>query len=123
MAFTLASAVLQLYNTPWLSTAWTSNDILMLRATTGDALLSDFYISRTFGPTTTSIAIEKRRRCVKNELVFSLGVALLELSYRQPLLSLKTSDDLNEQGMEDSMTELSIATRLAYRIPGQEMEN
>jgi len=95
----------------------------MLRATTGDALLSDFYISRTFGPTTTSIAIEKRRRCVKNELVFSLGVALLELSYRQPLLSLKTSDDLNEQGMEDSMTELSIATRLAYRIPGQEMEN
>jgi len=123
LEFTLASAVLQLYKTPWLSTAWTSNDILMLRAATGDALLSDFSISRTFGPTTTSIAIEKRRCCVKNELVFSLGVALLELSYRQPLLSLKTSDDLNEQGMEDSMTELSIATRLAYRIHGREMEN
>ena len=39
------------------------------------------------------------------------------------MLSLKTSDDLNEQGMKDSMTKLSIATRLAYQIHEREMEN
>jgi hypothetical protein len=55
----------------------------------------------------------KHHRCVKTETVFALGVALLELSWRRSLLSLKTPNDLNDQGLEDSLTELSIATRLA----------
>jgi hypothetical protein len=65
----------------------------------------------------------KRHRLVKNEMVFALGVALLELSYGQPLLSLQTPEDLNDQGLEDSMTEFSIATRLAYQIHEREMDN
>lgn len=39
-------------------------------------------------------------------MVFALGVVLLELSWGKPLLDLKTADDLNDQGKEDSMTEL-----------------
>jgi hypothetical protein len=65
----------------------------------------------------------KRRRCVKNELVFALGVALLELSWGKPLLSLKAPEDLNDQGNEDSMTEFSIATRLADSIHNRELPN
>lgn len=123
LAFTLASAVLQLYNTPWLPTAWDSNDIFMLRTSVGSTLPSQFYVSQTFDSLPTQATITKRRRCVKNEMVFALGVTLLELSYGQPLLSLKTPDDLNEQGIEDSMTEVSIATRLADRIHKRESDN
>jgi hypothetical protein len=46
-------------------------------------------------------------------MVFSLGVALLELSFREPLLSYKTDDD---PGNQTGMTELSIAYRLAEKI-------
>jgi hypothetical protein len=123
LASTLASAVLQLYNTPWLPTAWSSGDIFMLKTTTGSTLPSQFYVSQTFDSARTKSTITKRRRFVKNEMVFALGVALLELSYGQPLLSLKTPDDLNDEGMEDSITEFSIAKRLAYRINEREMEN
>lgn len=123
LAYTLASAVLQLYDTPWLPTAWSSDDIFVLKTSAGNTLPSQFYTSRTFRSPSAHAAIVKARRCVKNEMVFALGVALLELSYRQPLLSLKTPDDLNDQGMEDKMTELSIAMRLADRIHEREMGN
>ena len=123
LAFTLASSVLQLYNTPWLPTVWGSNDIFMLRTTAGSILPSQFYVSQTFDSPPPQVAKLKKHRCVKNEMVFALGVALLELSYGQPLLSLKTPDDLNDQVIEDSVTEVSIATRLANRIHEREMEN
>ncbi|KAL9101607.1 MAG: hypothetical protein Q9163_003146 [Psora crenata] len=123
LAYTLASAVLQLYDTPWLPTAWSSDDIFILKTSAGNTLSSQFYASRTFKSPSAQAAIAKTRRCIKNEMVYALGVALLELSYGQPLSSLKTPDDLNEQGMEDSMTEFSIATRLADRIHEREMEN
>lgn len=119
LAYTLASAVLQLYDTPWLPTAWSSNDIFILKTSAGNTLPSQFYALRTFRSPSAQVARARTRRCIKNEMVFALGVALLELSYGQPLLSLKTPEDLNDQGMEDSMTEVSIATRLADR----EMDN
>jgi hypothetical protein len=123
LAFTLASAVLQLYDTPWLPTAWGSNDIFMLKTTAGSTLPSHFYVSQTFGSPPMQAATTNTRRGVKNEMVFALGVTLLELSYGQPLLSLKTPYDLNDQGMVDSMTEFSIATRLADQIHKRESEN
>ena len=123
LAFNLASAVLQLCNTPWLPTTWSSKDIFMLRTMTGSTLPSHFYVSQTFGSSDSKAAIAKRRRCVKNEMVFALGVALLELSYGQPLASQQLPEDLNERGEADSMTGVSIATRLADRIHEREMEN
>ncbi|KAL8630580.1 hypothetical protein Q9189_003670 [Teloschistes chrysophthalmus] len=123
LAYTLASAVLQLYNTPWLPTAWSSNDIFILKPSAGNTLPSQFYASRTFRSPSAQAARARTRRCIKNEMVFALGVALLEISYGQPLLSLKSPEDLNDQGMEDSMTEVSIATRLADRIHEREMDN
>jgi hypothetical protein len=123
LAFTLASTVLQLYDTPWLPMVWGTDDIFMLKATTWSTLSSQFYVSRTFDSPPMQTTMAKRRRCVKNETVFALGVALLELSYGQPLHSLKTPNDLNDDGMEDDMTEVSIATRLADRMHEREMEN
>lgn len=123
LAYTLASAVLQLYDTQWLPTTWSSNDIFILKTLDGNTLPLHYYASRSFSSHSAQAAKTKTRRCVKNETVFALGVALLELSYGQPLLSLKTVDDLNDQGMEDSMTDFSIATRLAHQIQEREMYN
>jgi hypothetical protein len=83
------------------------------------------YVSRTFASPSDlqNSNPTNRRRFVKNELVFALGVALLELSWGKPLLSLKDSKDLNDQGNEDSMTEFSIATRLADSIHNRELPN
>jgi len=67
--------------------------------------------------------MKKRHRFVKNEMVFALGVALLELTHRCPILSFKEADDLNEFGQEDMMTEVSIATRLADNLNSFESEN
>jgi hypothetical protein len=56
-------------------------------------------------------------------MVFALGVALLELSWGQSLLTYKTPDDLDGQGMEHNMTEFSIAMRLADEIHTRESPN
>ena len=56
-------------------------------------------------------------------MVFALGVALLELAHGAPILTFRQADDLNEDGKEDSMTEVSIATRLAHEINNDESEN
>jgi hypothetical protein len=81
------------------------------------------YVSRTFTSATPQASPSKNHRFVKNETVFALGVALLELSWRQSLLSLKMPDDLDEQGKENSLTEFSIAMRLADEIHTRELPN
>ena len=125
LALTLASAVLQLWETPWLPTTWTSKDIVMLNTSSGLTVPSHFYVSKNFDVDTSSSTLvpARSRRFVKNEMVFALGVALLELSYSRSLIDFKVAEDLNEQGLEDSMTEVSIATRLADTIHEREMEN
>ena len=123
LAVTLAAAVLQLYNTPWLSKAWDATNILLLKTKSGGVLPLHYYVSQVFGSSPQSPAALKQRRCVKNEMVFTLGTVLLELSHGQPLLSLCTTEDLNEQGKEDSITEVAIAMRLARNIHEREMDN
>lgn len=56
-------------------------------------------------------------------MVFALGVALLELSFSQPLSDLVTSSDLDQDGKYDLTTEYSIATRLASDIHLRELPN
>jgi hypothetical protein len=123
LALTLASAVFQLHDTQWLPNVWDTKDIFMLKTRTGGTLPSHFYVSRTFDSTSTTSATARRRSCIRNEMVFALGVALLELSHERHLFSFQTPDDLNEQGIEDSMTEVSIATRLADKLHEREMGN
>ncbi|PVI03052.1 hypothetical protein DM02DRAFT_521675, partial [Periconia macrospinosa] len=123
-ALTLASTVLLLYNTLWLPQTWSAKDIFLPRPRHGNLVVSHFYVSQTFGSTTTTAAaIVEPRSIFRNETVFALGVALLELSYGQPLLSFQTPEDLNEQGMEDSTTEMSIAMRLLNEMSEFVSEN
>lgn len=47
----------------------------------------------------------------------------MELSWGDSILNLKTHEDLNDQGVEDSMLEFCIATRLADSIHLRELPN
>jgi len=123
LTLTLASSVLQLHDTPWLPRAWETKDIFFLKNHGGNAISSQFYVSQTFTSASQVAAAAKRRRLVKNEMVFALGVALLELAHGSSILSLKEPEDLSEDGKEDSMTEVSIANRLAQELNNYESEN
>ena len=90
-------------------------------------MVDPVYISRTFTAATTTHSgtqnARRFRRGVKNELAFSLGVALIELSWGKSLLSFKTDDDLNEHGVVDSATEYIVARRLADELHRRESTN
>jgi hypothetical protein len=123
LALTLASSVLQLHDTPWLPRAWNTKDIYILKSHGGSTIPSQFYVSQTFSSASQVAAAAKRRRLVKNEMIFALGVALLELAHGSSLLTFKEPEDLSEDGKEDSMTEVSIASRLARELNDYESEN
>lgn len=100
----------------------------MLRAKSGAYFLDRPYVSLSFVPANSSNALQKTfkkhdRRLLKNEIIFALDVALLELSFSQPLFDLTTPSDLNQEGKVDLTTEYSIATRLAKDIHLRELPN
>jgi len=118
----MASSVLQLNGTPWLPRKWDTRDILILKDHSGD-FLPAAYVSRTFAPDQDTAAHVRRNIYTRNEQVFALGVALIELAYGSPLLSFIIAEDLDECGEVIPSTELSIANRLADRIGTREPEN
>jgi hypothetical protein len=123
LALTLASSVLQLHDTSWLPRAWETSHIFFLKDRGGTVIPSQFYVSRTFTSASQSAPAATRRRLVKNEMVFALGVALLELAHGVSISSFEIPEDLDDNGRADSMTEVSIATRLARDLNNCESEN
>lgn len=124
MALTLALAVLRLYDTPWLVPSWDLCDIYFLRDARGNYLLDRPYVSFPIGtPAAVKSQRAYRRRLVKNEIVFALGVALIELSYAKALHNLTEAPDLDENGNRDIMTEYATVTRLAGNLHQRELPN
>lgn len=115
IAVTLASTILQLQTTEWLSSEWGKKDIIF-----HDGLAGYPYISKVFQkndmepeqpkPTTTHASFTP----VRNESVFRLGVLLLELSYGKPLDHFKSADD------PPYFTEYAIAKRLVENLAEEE---
>jgi hypothetical protein len=100
-------------------------DICFIGDQNGVSLFNQPYVSKIFSPTaSTQQSTQLKSRCfIKNEMVFALGVTLLELSYGQPLMSFKTPEDLDGRGNETSFTEFAIASRLIDDIRGRELPN
>lgn len=129
LALTLAFAVLQLHDTPWLSENWKMEDILFINNNKiVTSSLGQPYVSKLFVPTTSShdSTISRISYCRKNEIVFALGIALLELSYGRPILSHKSDEDKSSEDLDVQVngtyfTETSIANRLTQEIGKREL--
>jgi hypothetical protein len=130
LALKMALAVLQLHNTPWLDSAWDTDDIQFITDSSGSApsLFEPSYVSRSFDPHAPSRSVcssvkSTGRLLAKNSLIFALGVALIELSYGEPLLARALPSELDAQGNETPHTEILIATRLVKHIRNRELDN
>ncbi|KAF8531431.1 hypothetical protein BDD12DRAFT_800092 [Trichophaea hybrida] len=104
LALTLASAVLQLHNTPWMNESWDLKDIYSTQSTHSSTMVDVTCL-------------------LKNKMVFALGVALLEMSYGKHILSLKTAEDPEPQGYDSLLTKIYIANRLVGEIGARESKN
>ena len=119
LALTVASAVLQLHSTPWLKEKWCLDDIYFIRGNGISPLFARAYVTTSFVPANwTQGSTDQERQpspqacaCVANETIFALGVALIEISFGVPILSLKESIDPDLPGFP-GLTEFCIATRL-----------
>ncbi|KAH8685342.1 hypothetical protein BGZ61DRAFT_480082 [Ilyonectria robusta] len=114
LAAQLAMSVLQFHTTPWLPERWTSQDVVFLGADASRNPADLTHISKSFLPKGSSHSQAKRRaprKFIKNETIFSLGLALVEISTGTPL-ELRIPDR-----SETDTTELEAAEQML-----QEME-
>ncbi|KAF2821597.1 hypothetical protein CC86DRAFT_458775 [Ophiobolus disseminans] len=123
IALVLANAVLQLYDTPWLTGDWSTKDISLFAQSQEPSVADQPYISKRFTSLNASTPHRSNHRIIKNATVFALGVALLEVSHGQPLRTFALSDDLDDQGNHTLWTDYLIADRLVEDIHKRELPN
>ena len=120
LAKNLAIAVLQYHSTPWLRLSWRSEDILFFsneEITNMQKVpnLSAPHLNATVkGPNEqlSQTSTTHQRTVARNQVLFSLGVVLLEIAHAASLESLKQDSDLTN-GQEDRYTDFFTARRLA----------
>ena len=120
LAKNLAIAVLQYHSTPWLSLSWRSEDILFFSAEEITQMheipnLSAPHLNATVkGPDGQLLQTSPshERTFARNQVLFSLGVVLLEIAHAASLESMKQDSDLTN-GQEDRYTYFFTARRLA----------
>lgn len=105
IAVTLASTVLQLYESPWLSENWSKSDICFFfngADSNKRPMISDPYVSRSFGvsgrPQPMKQGVEQnaealRSDMIKNKTLFALGIVLIELCLNVSFEDLCSSPD------------------------------
>ena len=119
LAKTLAIAVLQYHSTPWLRVSWRSEDIFFFGSEFASAqempsLMEPHLNVRVQGPCgqLSYASTLPPHNLVRNPLLFSLGVVLLEIAYNSTMESLQSPIDL-DNGQENRYTEFFTARRLA----------
>ncbi|KAI4159865.1 MAG: hypothetical protein LQ342_006193 [Letrouitia transgressa] len=105
LALTVASAVLHLQATPWLKERWCLDDIHFIRGSKVPTLINRPYVTKTiFSPNGSQGFID-----IKDQP----RVALIEISFGVPILSLREKADPDFPGIS-GLTEFWIATRLVH---------
>lgn len=89
IAATLASSLLQLYNSPWVGESWSKNDIYFVKAAEGSPIFDRPYITRSFRSSLGSDSIASGNKAsVRDNSAKSmeaLGIMLLELCFGQAI--------------------------------------
>lgn len=117
LAVILASSVLQLHETAWLDDDWGIDNIYFVERS-GSTCYDQPFVSRRLGTTKTisaSGASDSRARMIRNQPLFALGVALIELWYGESLSNLHESQD-GEQDPRDVQSKLLTRFNTADRI-------
>ena len=94
LAVNVASSVLQMCHTPWLRDDWSKCDLLVDAPGLGSSI-NRVYLSKNLG---SQIAPEAFRRdlllgVVRNEVLFTLGLVLVELCLGQTLEDIRVSEE------------------------------
>jgi hypothetical protein len=110
LALKLASSVMQLHTTDWLTDYWSKSDIAFLRSSYGVIDFDNPLIGRTFGNTSytmTTMSQNLPRPMLHASIpcLFSLGIVLLELRYRTLFEDLKTDHERTMVRPTINMTE------------------
>lgn len=119
IALELVSGLLQVHNTRWLDSSWTSQDVFVLEEDSGRSRSGSIYIScseslkasdTTHTPATPDFDIPEWS-LVRNRSIFSLGIILIELWFGKSLKEhhLVTSGAMNDP---DSIAEKSKIARV-----------
>lgn len=122
LAVTLASSVLQLHETPWLEENWGKDSIFFVKRP-DKTLYDQPFVSQQFAHVAVStpavLAPNAMSRVIRNQTLYALGVALIELWYGKTLSELrKDADGPSSTGIPqmDSMTEWNTADRLVDEL-------
>jgi hypothetical protein len=115
----LATAVLQFQSTQWLGNSWGSQRVLLSHAGTGDEddIGSQVFISAQIdGPNGSLVRAQSLHSpiVVRNQLLFNLGVLLLELTFQKPLVEMIKETDMNSAHAGN--TEFLTADRLSRQV-------
>jgi hypothetical protein len=121
LAVKLASALLQLYKTPWLEEMWGKQDILFIQQQDDSCndILQKPFVSKPFIPPTCKLQRSQEQgpatypsREVRNQSTFKLGVLLIELWFGKPLEDLRIATDMDNQNEANQITDFATARRL-----------
>ena len=114
----LATGVLQFQSTPWLGKPWGSQRVLISQSDTGeDERSSQAFISAQIdGPNSALARVDSFPSLlfVRNHLLFSLGVMLLELAFQKPLLEMIRASD--KDSAHAGNVEYLTADRLSRQV-------
>lgn len=125
LARQLSTAVLQFRSTPWLAHSWNSNEILVSTSepsttTTIDTTMTNFHepfvsacIRNPYDTPARSNTLSSRT-LIRNQLLFRLGVMLLEIAFLKPLDEMKETTD--SDGQDDNNADFWAADRLRHQV-------
>ena len=128
IALILASSVIQLGETPWLPTFWTSEDIILFEdeadpSTTSGSDESCPHLSWSFSSSNTNLhdgfdlPEREERRHVRSRSILALGLTLVELCLGMKLSDMCEPEDVDESSIG---TKLSTAGRMLTIIEENE---
>jgi hypothetical protein len=117
LATTLACSVLQLHGS-WLKAQWRSRDIVFTEdENTNIAMLEHPYISCHISDTEDGLQVPRLKRTVsaliRSEVLFPLGLALVELSLGHTLADMRETEDYDSI---DTLADLKTACRLLQDV-------
>lgn len=119
LARQLAKALLQFNTTPWLGNSWDSREVLIQAVANAEEENFDsraFITAKMNGPHDPFARVElpPNSIVIRNRLIFSLGVILLELAFQKPLQELTTEQDRDRSHPE--YTDYVTADRLSRQV-------